>query len=319
MKIKELYDQDINIQQYFREEKGVARNEINSILYSYDYQAGSYTKEYFNPEVIDGRYVVDGENVKLMKKEYYELKGQWVAEELKRLNPHSLLEVGVGEANSLCDIMRHLPEEVQVSGLELSLSRLLYAQKFAAYKKANIQFVMGDMFHLPYQDSTFDVILLSHCLESNTGREREALKELLRVAGKYLVLLEPSYELGNEETKKRIKKLCYIDNLQQTIEEMGLTVIKNELFRLMKHDNNTAITIIKKEQDNDKEPFDVCRTSAYACPSCRTELHQHNEAFFCPECFNLYPVIHGIPILNMNHGILCSKYEADDFQVEEEE
>ncbi len=82
---------------------------------------------------------------------------------------------------------------------------------------------------------------MMYCLESNKGKEKETLEELLRVAIEYIVLAEPSYESGNEETKKRIKDLC------------------------------------------------------------------------CIECFNLYPVIHNIPILNLNNAILCSKYETGDF------
>lgn len=307
MKIKELYNQGINIQKYFRDENNTKENDINSILYSYDYQAGEYTKKYFDETIVKDLYILDGESVSMTCKEFTELWCKYIAQEINELNPKSVLEVGAGEATSLCDIVLNANEGIQFSALELSLSRLLYAQKFADIKKVNIDFVMGDMFSLPYEDNAFDVVLIIHCLESNTGREKEALKELLRVARKYVVMLEPSYDMGNEETKKRIKELCYIDNLKKSMEELNLNVVKHELFRITTYNNNTAITIIEKEVSSEgKEQHE----NAYACPSCGTRLHHYKEAYFCPECFNLYPILSAIPILNPNHAILCSKYEA---------
>lgn len=309
MNIKELYGQDINIQKYFRDKKGTRENDINGILYSYDYQAGSYTQAYFDEKGVEGLYIHNGEKVSLTKRQYIELSSQYIANELSALHPESILEVGTGEATSLCDIILNMQEGIKFSGLELSLSRLLHAQRFAAYKKVDIDFVMGDMFSLPYKEGAFDIVLTLYCLDANTGREKDALQELLRVARKYVVMLEPSYELGNEETKKRIKELCYIDNLQETIEALNLNVIKNELFNISTYNNNAAITIIKKEAK--KDISSSSQQKVYACPNCRTELHQHKEAYFCPECFNLYPIIRSIPILNANHAILCSQYETE--------
>ena len=88
---------------------------------------------------------------------------------------------------------------------------------------------------------------MMYCLESNKGKEKETLEELLRVAIKYIVLAEPSYESGNEETKKRIKDLCCIDNLESTIKNLNLNVIKHQFFKVVTY-NNTAITIIKKKR-----------------------------------------------------------------------
>lgn len=315
MEIKQLYNQNINIQKYFRDLKGTNVNDINSILYSYDFQAGSYAREYLDEKIIEGIFAVDGKKVNMTKRQSVELQSKYIVEELSALHPKSILEVGVGEATSLCDIILNMEKNIQFSGLELSLSRLLYAQRFAAYKNVDIDFVMGNMFSLPYKDNAFDVTFMLHSLESNTGREKEALKELVRVAAKYVVMLEPSYELGNEETKKRIKDLGYIDNLQNAIKNLNLDIVKNELFRVTTYNNNTAITIIKKNSENQGSgsPSSMEKKAVYACPNCKTELHQHEEAYFCPECFNLYPVIQNIPILNVDNAILCSKYETESF------
>ena len=308
--IKELYEKGINIQKYFKEIKGTKENDIDSILYSYDFQAGSYTREYFDEEVMKDKWILNGRKVDMTRRQVVELRSQYIAEELKTLHAKTILEVGTGEGTNLCDIVLRCDKEIQFSGLELALSRLLYAQKFADLKKVNIDFVCGNMFSLPYKDNSFDVIFLNHCLESNTGKEKEALKELLRGARKYIILLEPSYELGNEESRRRIKELDYITNLQQTLQELNLNVIRNELFPISSRDNNTAITIIEKERG--KIETQTTGDSVYACPKCKKGLKRHREAYYCPECFSLYPVFHNIPVLNPDNAVLCSKYESDD-------
>lgn len=311
--MKKLYG--VNILKYLREQRGENKNDINSIVYANDYQAGNDIQRYLNVYAWKGTYILDGKRVNMMPKQFKESLGQYIAEELIALHPQNVLNVGTSEATALCDIVLNMQREnTQFSGLELSLSKLLYAQKFAAYKKVDIDFVMGDMFSLPYSDDAFDVVLTVQWLAPNTGMLKEALKELLRVAGEYVVMVEPSYEFGNEETRRRIKDLCYIDNLQETIKELGLNVVKNELSKIMEYNNNTAITIIKKQRDErSNSSLNRQRVATYACPDCRTKLHRHEEAYFCPECFNLYPVIHNIPVLDAKHTILCSKYEAEDF------
>lgn len=306
MNIKELYKQGINIQKYFREQKGVQENDTESILYSYDYQAGSYTQGYLDEKATKYKCLLDGEEKYMTEQEKVAMRSLCIWEELNVLNVKTVLEVGVGEATNLADIVLASKGKISYSGLELSLSRLFYAKKFADYKQVTIDFVCGNMFSLPYEDNSFDAILLIHCLESNTGREKEALEELLRVARKYVILLEPSFELGNEETKKHISEYCYIQNLQATIKGLKLDVIKNELFRISDYNNNTGLTIIKKK-NQDPSPG-----GGYACPKCKMKLNRYKEACFCPECFSLYPIYHGIPVLNPDCAVFCSKYEQEE-------
>lgn len=176
--IKELYEKGINIQKYFKEIKGTKENDIDSILYSYDFQAGSYTREYFDEEVMKDKWILNGRIVDMTRRQVVELRSQYIAEELK------------------------------------------------------------------------------------------------------------------------------------TLQELNLNVIRNELFPISSRDNNTAITIIEKERG--KIDTQTTGDSVYACPKCKKGLKRHREAYYCPECFSLYPVFHNIPVLNPDNAVLCSKYESDD-------
>lgn len=50
-KIKSLYDNNINIINYLKEVNGKNLNSLEDIMISYDFQAGSYIKEYkLNPK-----------------------------------------------------------------------------------------------------------------------------------------------------------------------------------------------------------------------------------------------------------------------------
>ena len=75
------------------------------------------------------------------------------------------------------------------------------------------RFFVGNMFHIPFADNSIDIVYTSHSMEPNGGREKEAMAELYRVAGKYLVLLEPSYELATDDGKQRMDRLGYVKGM----------------------------------------------------------------------------------------------------------
>ena len=64
-------------------------------------------------------------------------------------------------------------------------------------------------------DKSVDVVYTAHSLEPNGGRELEAVKELLRITSKRLILIEPSYELADKECKIRMK-IAAIGNSKKT-------------------------------------------------------------------------------------------------------
>jgi len=97
--------------------EGAERNSTTAILYSYDAQAGSYTRQIEDPRV----------------RELKDNLGRHLAAILDEFAPNSVLEAGTGEATSLVPILRHLrTKPAHILGFDLSLSRLLFAHRHLA-------------------------------------------------------------------------------------------------------------------------------------------------------------------------------------------
>ena len=309
--LKELYSKKLNIMKYFREQGECQDgNSMDAVLCAYDYQAGDYTRNYYSEKLVKDTYVWKEKEEEAYKKvdltsgEFTRFAAKSIAKEMKALEFNSILEVGIGEATTICDILLDLPDKKNVYGIELSLSRLYYAREFVEQKKVSIELAVGDMFSLPFEDDSVDLVFTYYCIDAHRGKEKQALEEMLRVSRKYIILVEPTYELGNEETKKRIDEQRYINNLVETLSSMNVKILEHRLFDIFTYNNNSAITILEKTTKKEKEMKKIF----YACPNCKKKLIKHEGNYFCENCYNVYPVLNNIPILLENNAVLCSKY-----------
>jgi SAM-dependent methyltransferase len=285
--VKEMYDRGANIMKLFHElEPGEAAS-LRAILTAYDLQSGSYTK-----------YVTE-------HPDFVENYMGTLAHLLDGMSPASLLEAGVGEATTLVNVLARMtkaPE--QAYGFDLSWSRIACGNEYAASKQVAPMLFVGNVMEIPILDDSFDVVYTSHTIESNRGREKDILRELYRVARRYLILLEPSNELGNEESKRHIEEFHYCRDLPRHAAELGYKVIEHRLYDFhWSQVNQTALTVIEKGLAG--QP---ARANLYACPACKRPLDLYKGNYFCRECLLVYPVIGGIPCLASAHGILASKY-----------
>ena len=285
--VKEMYDQGANIMKLFHELEPGATNSLRAILTSYDLQAGSYIK-YVNehPDFVNNYMGT-------------------LARLLDGMFPASLLEAGVGEATTLVNVlarMENIPE--QAYGFDLAWSRIACGNEYAAVKKVAAHLFVGNVMEIPILDDSFDIVYTSHTIESNRGREKDILRELYRIACRYLVLLEPSNELGSEASRRHIEEYRYCRDLSRHAAELGYKVIEYRLYDYhWSQRNQTSLMVIEKGLAS--QPG---RTEFYACPACKRPLDMHKGNYYCRECFLVYPVIGGIPCLASAHGILASKY-----------
>ena len=90
-----------------------------------------------------------------------------------------VLEVGVGTGLTF----RHLPANVDFTGIDLSEPMLTLAKKKAATLKKDYSLLKMDASHLGFADESFDLVISAHFL-SATSNPLPALMEIKRVVKK---------------------------------------------------------------------------------------------------------------------------------------
>lgn len=274
--------------EFLRNTSGTPFNDIESILISYDFQAGSYIKNAeTNADYID-KYTTAIANV------------------INNLGTEgSIMEVGVGEATVMANVLNKLTNYSVALGFDISWSRIKYARKYAATKgRDDIRFFTANLFNIPLANQSVDIVYTSHSLEPNGGNEKEALKELYRVARKYVVLLEPGYDFAGKEGKERMEKHGYIKNIDVHARELGLNVIDHRLFdHTINPLNPTALTIIQCNPDNAGTAI-----PELTCPVTHKPLKLFSDSCYSKDSGLAYPVIGGIPCLLLDNAVLATRY-----------
>lgn len=291
-KIKEIYSKGENIIKYLKSIGQNKSNTIEDILISYDFQSGSYIKGFAaNSAVLD---------------DYSGALAQ-VIDNLGAID--SIMEVGVGEATTLSPLVNKLKRKpAEVLGFDISWSRLKFAKAFLKdQKNERFKLFTANLFEIPLLDNSIDVVYTSHSIEPNGGQEENALKELYRIANKYVVLLEPSYELGSEAAKKRMVEHGYVTKLYDTAKALNYKIIEHRLFDHCANPlNPTGLIIIEKENNGEKN------TSDLVCPISRTSLEKMNDSLlYSQDSFLAYPVMGEIPCLLKENSILAIHLKTD--------
>lgn len=295
-KISEIFHEGKNVSQYIREQKGLDHNDIETILISYDFQAGSYIK-------------AASDNKQLIK-EYCHA----VSEILNPLSPRILCDVGIGEATKVQPILDNLSNKPEkLYGLDLSWSRIRYARKHLLEVGAdmgNFELFTGNMFSLPMQDKSVDVAYTSHSLEPNGGREEEAIRELMRISRKWLVLIEPAYEFADQTQRDRMIKMGYVKGLPEVIKRLGGKIVEHRLLGVSSNPLNPSGVIIAEVPDQvaDNRSSDCI----IACPISKKPMMRMRGSFFCEESLLAYPVLDDVPCLLPTNAIMATKFA--DFQ-----
>jgi ubiquinone/menaquinone biosynthesis C-methylase UbiE len=237
-------------------------------------------------------------------RELKENLGRELAVILDRLAPTSILEAGVGEATSLAPVLNHMKgRPAHVLGFDLSLSRLLFARKHLEENgHGNPRLFVGDLERIPLASSSVDVVVTVHAIEPNHGREEVILSELLRIAGRHLVMIEPSYEMASPEGRARMDRLGYVRGLPAALKRLGHPA---RLVERWQHNSNplneAALVIVDKSgARTDAEP-------QFISPISGSALVKRGDCWFSPEDGHAFPVVAGIPCLAIENAVLASK------------
>lgn len=294
------YAKGNNVMQFARAQNFTPVNTSQAILISYDLQAGTYVEEVRN-------FPVEHE---LWTKQISEIL-------IPLIKPNnSILEVGVGEATTLSGVLSHLDKQPVVAlGFDISFSRIYTAMNYVTENSQKAELFVADIGKIPIMSDSIDIVYTSHSLEPNRGREKELIEELLRISKKYVVLIEPIYELASDEAKSRMDAHGYVKDLYNAAEECGAKVREYKLLDYAKNPlNPSGLIILEKTQDSNKNDSnsvqpDQTNTASqiqWMCPLTGTKLVKHNEYFISNETGIIYPIIKGIPLLRPEHAIVAS-------------
>jgi SAM-dependent methyltransferase len=273
-----------------RSRKGESINDERTIEMSYDLQSGTYIAK---AETADGearRLHFSGELARLIK----ELGGA-----------SSILEAGVGECTTLWFLLEALnADQIQAHGFDLCWSRVAYGAAWMKQKGGfQADLSAASLMAIPYADDAFDVVYTAHAVEPNHGREEAILQELYRVASRYLILLEPSFELASPEARARMESHGYCRGLVEIAQQHGWKVARHELFKGGNSQQNpTALLLIEKNQSAS------AAVPTYACPTYRTPMQRYRDCFYSAKSMLAYPILGGVPCLRSDHAIVASKF-----------
>jgi len=288
--LKSMFERGENLSAALRQQAGTTGNTEEIIEWSYDIQSGSY--------------------IQALQKAEYATYNQNYTTEIARLltslgQSQSILEAGVGEATTLGNVVRKLDTpDIAYYGFDLSWSRTASARQWLQQESIpGISLCTASLLHMPYATDSIDIVYTSHTIEPNGGREESILRELHRVTRRYLVLLEPSYELANDEARRRMESHGYCRNLLGIASSLGYRIIEHKLFPYTANPlNPTALTIIEKLATT--PPI----ANPLACPRLKTPLQNVDGMLFSPEALTVYPIIGEIPCLRLENGIIASRY-----------
>ena len=285
--LKNAYSCGQNITSMLRKE-GV--NTIEGIEYAYDLQAGSYVRGVLDAPEKFASYTAE--------------IGKILAAHVRSLD--TLLDCGSGELTTLSAVSHYLPDDIGLYAFDLSVSRIMVGKRFAkramsANLAANLQCFVAAMDKVPLDDHSVDVLMTSHALEPNHGREDKLLKELFRVCRRKLLLFEPSWELNSAEGRSRMESLGYIRDLPEHIKESGgilsdVILLKNIVNPL----NPTACYIIDVPTKTERS-IDPC---SFVCPISGERLTRYDGYYWSDEGGYAYPEIEEVPILRESNAVL---------------
>lgn len=143
---------------------------------------------------------------------------------IRALGARSVLEVGCGSGTALFTLAALLPE-VRFSGVELSTSGVAQAsmiaeqpqlpESYAAFcpgpvddpeAHRRVQVRQGNAAELPFESDSFDLVYTHQALEQMQRIREVALREIARVAGRHVLLVEPFADANRDDLRRTYVK-----------------------------------------------------------------------------------------------------------------
>lgn len=283
-----LFNRGLNVVDGLRCHEGFQVEQSLAIEVAYELQSGTYTFS----ESLHKKYITS-----LIEQLADVLEGNQVAIE-------RLLDVGVGEATTLVHLANKLGL-ASIYGVDISFSRLTYAMKRLARGSVEGQLAVANMDSLPFESNQFDLVLTVHALEPNGGREFDLLQELSRVSSKWVLLVEPDWDLAAVTQRKRMADLGYIRSLRSHFISVGLELVDAVPVLLNDRSSNLATIFLLRKAETPRSQTGH-RMGVWSDPESHEPLNLlYDKTALRSASGLLYPVVAGIPFLRTKDALLA--------------
>jgi ubiquinone/menaquinone biosynthesis C-methylase UbiE len=198
---------------------------------------------YFKPHV--RRCVVDDKlaytNTSVIREYYINT----IAEQITKYNIRSVLEVGAGTSLNMYLLHQKFPF-LKIAGIDLVPERVQTGKKyFNTNNNYDPDTRIADVTNLPFANNEFDMIYSVHCFEQLDRYAEEGIKEVIRVASKLVVFLEPDWEYSNAAQKMFLSNNNYLKNFEQKLSKTNHELIHIRLGTYFNTLNRTGLYLLK--------------------------------------------------------------------------
>ncbi len=265
-------------------------------------QAAGYTIAKIHTHDVEQYSWIDGElrrvTVKTAAKAHYRERNRLLSD----LSFETVLEVGAGELTSLYDLSEAFGHNKHYFGLDITLNRLLHGRSFVRSRGVSMTVCQADGSRLPFPDNSFDLVYTSHSLEQMPTIFSDAIREMIRVSRRHIVMFEPAYEGVSLLQKLHIRGLDYARTIEPFLRTLdGVRVHKPYLLQntINPFNRSTMFRLEKPEQG-------ATGDRRFICPVSRGELQQLPDGYYSADSRLFYPIIRGIPVLYRKYAQLIS-------------
>jgi ubiquinone/menaquinone biosynthesis C-methylase UbiE len=160
-----------------------------------------------------------------------------------------VLDAGCGSGLNIYMLLKMIPNII-IDGFEYTHSRLASCMVNLVYEDKVGKLFLGDITNIGLPDNSYDVVFTNHVIEQLGQKNAElAVKEVLRVSKRGVVLCEPSIQNSNQYESWRMSRLGYCKNLlsiAKNISNCKVTLYKEDDIRYYP---NTSYTLILEKSE----------------------------------------------------------------------
>ena len=122
---------------------------------------------------------------------------------------------------------------------------------------------------IPLPDNSIDVVITCHAIEPNRKNMKNIIKELYRVSNMGLCLMEPHYEIGNVQQKKRMDYFKYVKGIPKFLkkEKYDYKIVKKK-FHINPNNPSSMVSFFDMTHAVTLQAFVIFRIELASGPLC---------------------------------------------------